>query len=130
MKRKKSSGLLTVIGVAIGGLALWSVFKPSDAGASTPPVTPPFPTTQSLTGLVPSSKYIIDFYSPPDHKPEQVVSALANAGFSEIVPGTPLSQFNGLHWTVSARWVSPADHTTIIAPYGSLNYKLDAPLAA
>lgn len=130
MKRKKGSGLFTVIGVAIGGLALWSVFKPGTAGASTPPATPPYPTTQGLTGLVPGSKYVIDFYSPPDHKPEQVVSALANAGFSEIVPGTPSSQFNGLHWTVSARWVSPADHTTIIAPYNMLNYKIDAPLAA
>jgi len=130
-RRKGGGGLLTAIGVAIGGLALWSIFSSKDAGASTPPQVPPFPTTVSLTGLVLGAKYTVDFYSPPDYKPDQVVSALASAGFSEIVPGTPASQFNGLHWTSTARWVSPADHTTIVAPWNSLNYRVEAsPIAA
>jgi hypothetical protein len=134
--RRKGSGFLKLVFAAVGGLALWEIFKPSKASAGTPPdtgpVKPPYPTSQSVSGLVPSTQYIVEFYTPPDYTTDQVVSAFANAGFSEIYPSTPLSQMSSLRWQVTARWVSPADHTTFIGPFNSLIYRpaVEPPAAA
>lgn len=119
MQKAGGSFLLKALIWAASGYAVWQLLKPSTAAAD-----PVSSSTHALTGLVLGKLYAFEIQSPADYRPDQVVDALRLAGFSEIAPGEALSQFNGLKWNVRARWVSPADHTTVIAPFTAFTHKL------